>query len=309
MPERSRSVVYEEDPRLSVRTLGDETAGRVLAVLAGVHGDEPEGPLAAADLLARLADAPLRGAVRVVTVGNPEAFAAGQRCNPADGANLARVFPGDASGEPTERIAAWLCEHLLRGADLLVDLHSAGTHYEMPMFVGFDAGAPEATAAELAAMAFGAPVVWRHPAIQPGRSLSAARLAHVPAIYVEGSGGGRVRGDDLATYRRGLDRLLSHLGILPADLGAIPPAEVVDGGDGNVDAMLEAQADGFCVTFVEVGEQVAAGQVVAEVRTVADGVVQVLHAPWAARVMMLRRTAPVAAGDGIAMLAPREVTA
>ena len=99
-------VVFDEDPRLVMHTLGDESAGRVLAVLAGVHGDEPEGPLAASDLLRQLQGAPLRGAVRVVTVANPEAFANSSRCNPADDQNLARVFPGDPAGSPTERLAS-----------------------------------------------------------------------------------------------------------------------------------------------------------------------------------------------------------
>jgi len=302
-------VVFDEDPRLVMHTLGDESAGRVLAVLAGVHGDEPEGPLAASDLLRQLQGAPLRGAVRVVTVANPEAFANSSRCNPADGQNLARVFPGDPAGSPTERLASWLREHLIRGADLLVDLHSAGTHYEMPMFVGYDAGAPEASTSELAAVAFGAPLIWRHPQVLPGRSLAAARELGVPAIYVEGSGGGRVRGGDLATYRTGLARLVACLGLLPATMPPAGPAQVLDGGDGNVDAMLDAEVDGFCVTFVEVGDHVSSGQVIAEVRTLEGGVAQVLHAPWPGRVMMLRRTAPLAVGEGIVMLAPLGVAA
>lgn len=287
----------------TIVTLGAPGAGPTLAVLGGVHGDEPEGILAAGALVADLEGRSLAGCVRVAPIAHPAAAAQGARVATGDD-NLARVFPGDPDGSPAQRIAHHLTEHLIAGADLLIDLHSAGRHYEMPVFVGYDTSGP-AGAAEAAA-AFGAPVLWKHPSIGPGRSLSAASALGVPSIYVEGSGGGGVRGADLDVYRDGLLRVLAHLGILPEGPAAAPAPRVISRGDGNVDASLAAGTDGYCVTRVAVGETVAPGQPIAEIRGADGRVLETIASRTAGFVMMLRRTAAVREGDGIAMIAERE---
>src|SRR6476660_3135441 len=53
--------------------------GPTLTILAGIHGDEYEGPLAIAELLASLPLDELAGTVLAVPVSNPPAFAAGMR--------------------------------------------------------------------------------------------------------------------------------------------------------------------------------------------------------------------------------------
>src|SRR6185437_5340429 len=128
----------------------------------------------------------LGGRVKVVPVSNPLAFAARSRTSPPDGGNLARVFPGRADGSVTERIAHLLTREVIEGADLLVDLHSAGARYEMPVFAGFVSDAPMGARSGEATAAFGAPMVWEHLGSGPGRSMSAAGELGVASIYVEG---------------------------------------------------------------------------------------------------------------------------
>src|SRR3954451_16176642 len=79
--------------------------GPTLAMLAGVHGDEYEGPVAIADLLAGHDPAALAGTLIALPVANPPAFAAGTRTSPLDGLNLARCFDGDAAGSASQRLA------------------------------------------------------------------------------------------------------------------------------------------------------------------------------------------------------------
>jgi uncharacterized protein len=99
--------------------------GPTLAVLGGVHGDEPEGVLAAWDLFAKLQRRELKGTVLIVPVASPDAFVAGTRHSPLDGGNLARSFPGNPAGTPTERLASLLTLAVLAPCDLLIDLHAA----------------------------------------------------------------------------------------------------------------------------------------------------------------------------------------
>jgi len=75
-----------------------------VAVIGGVHGDEPCGVRAVRRL--RAADLDLQRGVLFV-VANPAAVAAGRRFLDSD---LNRVFPGDPNGDREHRLAAELCE-------------------------------------------------------------------------------------------------------------------------------------------------------------------------------------------------------
>ena len=79
--------------------------GPVLLVNGATHGDEYEGPTLLRTWAEHWRPRRLVGTVVFVPVLNEAAFFAGQRCAPVDGANLARVFPGQANGSPTERLA------------------------------------------------------------------------------------------------------------------------------------------------------------------------------------------------------------
>jgi predicted deacylase len=258
-------------------------------------------------LIELLRDAPIRGRVDIVPVANPFAHAARARVTPVDGRNLAREFPGDQDGSPTQLLAYRLTRELIFPADLLIDLHSAGAHYEMPVFVGYCSAGPGGPASRSAAEAFAAPVIWQHPTIGAGRSISAAQGLGVPAVYVEGSGGGGLRGADLDVYVGGVLRVLRGLGMIGPEVGPVgTPADpvVLDGGDGDVDASIACVTAGLCITRATVGDDVRAGTPVAEIIGDAGEPVEVLRAPRAGRLMMLRRTAEVRAGDGIAMFGP-----
>src|SRR6266852_607147 len=142
---------------LPVLVAGGHAGGPHVVVLGGVHGDEYEGVAAAAAVWRDLDVSALRGQVSVVSVANPPAFAAGTRTSPVDGANLARTFPGSLTGTVTERIAYQLSEVLIRQADLLIDLHSAGQHYAMPRLCGsYSAATDLGRRCDAAALAFGA---------------------------------------------------------------------------------------------------------------------------------------------------------
>ena len=281
--------------------------GPTLAVLGGVHGDELEGVIAARMFLAHLNTLPvgaLRGRVKVVPVSNPVAFAERSRTTSSDGANLARVFPGRADGSVTEQIAALLTAEVIAGADLLVDLHSAGAKYQMPVFAGYVRDAPMGTKSGKASYAFGAPIVWEHEGTGPGRSMSAAEDLGVASLYVEGSGGGGLIGDDLDVYTGGLQRLLAWLGITCV---THPPARaplVLRGDDGDVDSSLACSASGFCITRVRAGDAVGPGQLLADIVDGHGDTVERIRSPRPGTVMMLRRQAEIGTGDAIAMLGP-----
>lgn len=103
--------------------------GPTLALLGGVHGDEDEGVLAVQRIINELTEAGFSGTGRAVAPANPQGWAAHSRTSPLDDGNLARSFPGDPGGGPTEALAAAITAEVITGADLLIDLHSAGVRY------------------------------------------------------------------------------------------------------------------------------------------------------------------------------------
>jgi predicted deacylase len=300
-----QSIVLDIGEGLSVPVLvadGLRDGPRVL-ILAGVHGDEYEGIASAASIWHDLDPRQLRGTVTVVPVANPPAFDVGTRVSPRDGLNLARTFPGAADGTPTERIAHALAR-LIRDADLLIDLHSAGQHYAMPLLAGSFASQDSlGQRCQAAALAFGAPIYWAHPDVSPGRSLSVALEADVACLYAECGGGGRVRPADLAAYRLGVQRVLEHIGSLPTRSEAAAQPVLRLRSTGDVDTAVSITHAGVLLERVGVLDRVSTGQVLAEVVDERGEVLEAIRSPSHGVVIMARRTARVRPGDGAYLVA------
>jgi predicted deacylase len=284
-------------------------SGPRIVVLGGVHGDEYEGITGASAAWRDIDPAALSGSLLIVPVANPPAYQAGTRTSPADGMNLARSFPGRPDGALTERIAHILAS-VIRQSDFLIDLHSAGQHYAMPLLCGGYAGDDAlGRRCEAAALAFGAPVYWAHPTVAPGRSLSVAIDAGIPCVYAECGGGGRVRPEDLMAYRRGVRRILVHVGALPDAAGdgpPVPPLRLQSAGD--TDRALSVTKDGIFMGRASLLERIQAGQPLGDVLDPFGQVLETVTADTDGLVVMVRRTARVRAGDGVYLLAAENTT-
>jgi predicted deacylase len=99
--------------------------GPTALVLGGVHGDEPEGQVAALNLARELRPEQVNGRVIVIPCVSMDASRAYTRLWPS-GANMNRSFPGSPSGRPDEQLAHFLSTALFPRADVVVDIHSGG---------------------------------------------------------------------------------------------------------------------------------------------------------------------------------------
>lgn len=284
--------------------------GPRVVVLGGVHGDETEGMLAAGRLSAlpmRLA----RGVLDVVPVCHEAAFEADSRTSPLDGLNLARVFPGDPHGRPTERLAAALTGRVLDGCTLLIDLHTSGQSYDMPYLAGFrrDPDADPDGLGEMAAREVGADFLWFHGegprSRSTGRSLSVVDVG----IYLESPGGGPTSIEQADRYTDGVLRILARLDMIDTDTlerdiatTKGTPIEVAGGGDLDRD-MLAVAHDGYFIHAVGQGDEVAAGQPLGHVVSVRGEILERLAAPTAGYVMAVKRRSRVHVGDLVVNLA------
>jgi predicted deacylase len=272
-------------------------SGPTLVVLACVHGDEFEGMAAIHEVFRRLEPERLRGTLLAVPTLNLPAAAAVHRFSPVDHLNLARTFPGRPDGTVTERIAYHTDRHLIARADLLVDLHSAGSRYSMPTLCGYcTLGDDVGERARAAAHAFGAPVVWQHDEVPPGRTLSAAHARGIPSVYAETTGGTWLRAADVAVYVRGLFNLLRHLGMLE---GAPEPTgcSILLRGGGDLDFAIPADTSGYLLSAVELLDVVESGDLLGTVYDVYGAPVQEIRAPHGGQVVMRRETPVIFIGE------------
>lgn len=288
-------------PVLAAAGAGD---GPTLVVLAGVHGDEYEGIRAIPLLLRAFDPGVLRGRLIAVPVCNVPAFRTATRNSPIDGLNLARVFPGDAAGTITQRIAYVLTEQIIANASLLIDLHSAGIAYSMPTLVGYSfTQSALGRASYDAAAAFGCDVLWGHPPDPQatGRTISAAEALGIPWIYAEAAGGGRTRPEDVQCYVDGVLNVMRRLRMLPQTPEPRKPRYHLLGA-GNTDDGVRVAQSGYFVSHVALLETVRAGQIIGGVLDFNGETIEQISAPRDGRVVMLRGIPMVHAGEGVFLL-------
>jgi len=268
--------------------------GKTLVVTAGVHGDEFEGIRALFDVFRELDPSQMTGDLLAVPVANPPAFWNGTRTSPLDGGNLARVFPGDPRQGPTAAIAHALGQAVISRADFYLDLHSAGIRWLMPTLAGYDARDPRGRAA---ALVFGAKVIWGHPVLAPGRTVSFAAEKNIPWLYTEARGAGRIDAEDLRVFRSGIVNLLRHLAILPGQPAAPETIDWRLRGDGNIDDGLISAQRGFFVSSVELLQQVATGEELGRTLDLHGKTIERFRAPAPGIVVLIRQFPMVEPGE------------
>lgn len=274
--------------------IGGASAGPVVALTAGIHGDEYEGPAA----LWKLADAidPLRlaGTLLIVPIANPSAFAAGTRTSPVDNENLARIFPGDPDGTLSHRLAAALMTTVIDKADMLIDSHSGGVRLAFIPVAGFYEGgdvAGDVAARSLQiAKQMGIQNLWRLPPVRGVLSYEAARRG-VAVCGAEIGGRGNCRPEDAENYLGAYLSVLAHQGMIDV---AYKRPETTACLDGDWELTPDA---GYLETIVELGARVAAGQTVALLYNQFGETTREFRAGFDGIVMAVRHLNSVVPGD------------
>jgi len=273
--------------------------GKTLALTAGVHGDEFEGIRALFDLSDQIDPAELSGRVVAVPVANPPAFSSGSRTSPLDGGNLARAFPGSEIGSPTQVIAFHLGRSIIGRADFYVDLHTAGTKLLMPRMVGYDI---HDSRSHEAAMAFGAPVLWGHGEIPPGRTISFASSRRIPWLYTESCGGRTVDLEEVEMFTRGLMNVMRYLQMLPGSFRPAGASRLIY-GNGDLDSGIAATRSGFLIPSVELLQDVKAGQALGRTVDLLGMPVESFASPCDGTVAMIHAFPVVNAGESLFLVA------
>ena len=237
-----------------------------LWIVAGVHGDEVEGIACVEDALALVR--PSHGTLVGVPVAHPAALAAGTRLGP-DGVDLNRTYPGRPGGGPTERVAHALWHELSAGADALLTLHSWSRGGCTVPYVEYARG--DDRGRELA-VSLGLPFAepWDWP---QGLLPKVAAAAGIAAVELELGGLGRHTSENLEL---GVQAIRAAAGRL-----RLGPAADVQRTRTVRRHSLTAGTSGRVRQLRQLGEGLAAGDAVCQVRNRRGGVTETLTTPVA----------------------------
>lgn len=269
---------------------GAEPGPRLL-VTAGVHGSE-YCSIEAALRLRALRPEEIRGTLLVLPILNVRGFRARSiYVMPEDGKNLNRMFPGRPDGTASERLAHWLVTEVYPQADAYLDLHGGDLDESLLPFSLFPSGSE---ASRALAAAFGLPIAVA--AGGEGYTINAASRLGVPSVLAEVGGNGLWDEAGVAQMGAGIRRAMRHVGMIDG------PVEPAPQETPQVVAMWvpPAPCDGLWYPAKDLGEPVAAGESLGEIRDVFGSVLATI--PSAREGFILYRLTSLAVNRGEALL-------
>jgi predicted deacylase len=286
--------------RIPVTIIHGKTKGTVLALVAGVHGYEYPPILALYRLKEMIDPATLEGTLVLVHIANLPSF---QRrtiyYNPFDWKNLNRVFPGDANGTLSQRIARVLNDEVIRKSDCIIDMHCGdGNEALIPYtywMISRDKAINETT--KKLAQAFGIPTIIidqeRTQNLADSKYFgNTAILQGKAAITTEAGFLGGTDEPSIAMNIKGGLNVMRHLKMIAGE--PEPAAEPVWIDKYEV---VSSSWDGLFYPLAEMGHYVAKGQKVGYVKDLLGNLKEEMRAPFAGIILYIIGTPPAVKGE------------
>jgi predicted deacylase len=211
------------------------------------------------------------GRLIVIPVLNVPAFRAARRDSPLDGGNMNRVFPGDANGTITQRIARFVSDEVLARADIVIDLHAGGAGFEIIRCMSFHQVDDPVRYTEFreTALLFGTPFVLVYTgAMGSGLLTEQSEAMGKITIGSELGFGASTDLDGVRWAQHGVRNVMRRYGLLDEPLVALTSPgldrqRIVSATD--IDRYLTAPVSGISEPLVPVGAFVRQGQPVTRI--------------------------------------------
>jgi predicted deacylase len=221
--------------------------------------------------------------------------------SPLDGLNLNKVAPGRRDGSPSETLAHVLLEEVIGRAQYHVDLHGGDFGEMLLPFVGYVITGQAELDAESETLAR----LYSPGLVSPGRPggpippygdglVFAAANRGIVSLFAEAGGNGTLEESDVAIHTRGLENVMRHLHMIEGD--AEPAGDRLVARDRTV---VRATRAGLLRLKVAVGDEIAAGQEVAEVVDVFGETVERIRAHGSGVAGLVWAHKVVASGDPV----------
>jgi len=258
--------------------------GPVLSLTAGVHATE-YAPIDAAMRIVQSLDATaLRGAVIVVPVVNMRMFESRTGfVSPLDGINLNKAAPGRDDGSISEVLAKVLLDEVIGRAAYHIDLHAGDLGEMLLPFAGYAlTGRPDLDEqGEALARLYSPKLIslatpdGKIPPFADGICYAATRRG-VVSIFAESGGNGTLEEGDVRVHLHGVTNVMRYLRMIDGTPTAV--AGQVSARDRKV---VRATRAGLLRLRVKIGDELVAGQEVAEICNVFGEVVETVRSSGA----------------------------
>ncbi len=296
---------------LPVVFIAGSEPGPTLYLEAGIHGDELTGIEVCRRALPTLDPAHIKGTVVSVPLANVPAHLTRTRGYLQEERwliDINRIFPGNRHGLLTERIANVLFEDFVRQADFTIDLHSALDGCDIAPFVYVDPNDDSGGTLERRerlALAFGTPYAFYRKRNENfgtsdlSRSLSAqADLIGVPMMVAEMGESRRVSTEHLPLGVQGIRNVMIAMGMLDEE-----PVKPARQRKFESITLIHANKGGGLRVHQAIGDEVKAGQLVAEIVDVFGDTVERIESPRDGFVLRAMKLGSVATGAEVAWIA------
>lgn len=274
--------------------------GKVLALVAGVHGYEYPPILALYRLKEMIEPQSLSGTLILVHIANIPAFQ--KRIiyyNPYDWKNLNRVFPGHPQGTLSERIAYVLKEEVIKRCDYLIDLHCGdGNEALIPYCYWMVSGQEEIDKASRdMVLAFGIKHIiidkFRPKELADSRYLGNTAVLHSkPAITTESGYLGRTDEEAVLRNIKGLLSVMRLFKMIKGEPEYVTHPVWIDHYE-----VIYSSVDGLFYPLTEMGYWVRKGEKVGYITDYFGKVVEELHAPFSGVILYIISTPPTNKGE------------
>jgi len=258
--------------------------GPVLSLTAGVHATE-YAPIDAAMRIVQSLDATaLRGAVIVVPVVNMRMFESRTGfVSPLDGINLNKAAPGRDDGSISEVLAKVLLDEVIGRAAYHIDLHAGDLGEMLLPFAGYAlTGRPDLDEqGEALARLYSPKLIslatpdGKIPPFADGICYAATRRG-VVSIFAESGGNGTLEEGDVRVHLHGVTNVMRYVRMIDGTPTAV--AGQVSARDRKV---VRATRAGLLRLRVKIGDELVAGQEVAEICNVFGEVVETVRSSGA----------------------------
>lgn len=254
--------------------------GPILCLTSGVHATEYAPIDAVMRVVQSLDPSKLRGAVIAVPVVNMRMFDSRTGfVSPLDGLNLNKVAPGRPDGSASEILAGVLLDEVIGRAAYHIDLHAGDLGEMLLPFAGYAlTGNRELDAqGEALARLYSPKLIslatsdGKIPPFADGICYAATRRG-VVSIFAESGGNGTLEDADVRVHVDGVTNVMRHLRMI--DGTPITPGPRVSARERKV---VRATRAGLLRLRVRIGDELVAGQEVAEVCNVFGEVVETVR--------------------------------
>ncbi len=285
---------------IPLTVINGKKQGKVLALVAGVHGYEYPPILALYRLKQKIDPAKLSGTLILVHIANLQSFQ--KRIiyyNPNDWKNLNRVFPGDPEGTISQRIAHVLKREVIESCDFLIDMHCGdGNEALIPYTYWMISGDRiQDNISKEMALSFGI----KHIIIDKSRTRdlsdskylgNTAVLLSKPAITTESGYLGHTDEESIVRNIKGVLNVMKLFRMIEGKPDPDSDPVWIDKYE-----VVYSDADGLFFPLTKMGYYVKEGEEVGYLTDYLGNVIQELRAPFAGIMLYIINTPPANKGE------------